>query len=82
MTHCGKWEYTFYPASTTRAPGDIKDALNDHGREGWELCITAQLKEGRTSFLNDRLRKVDLGTATPGSSPNYARNPGPRLLLA
>jgi hypothetical protein len=57
MTHCGKWEYTFYPASTTRAPGDIKDALNDHGREGWELCITAQLQGGPYFILKRPLEE-------------------------
>jgi hypothetical protein len=33
-----KWEYDFIVFELEKGPKIIKEALNTHGEEGWELC--------------------------------------------
>jgi hypothetical protein len=32
-----KWEYRLFPVGLDRADQIIEDALNKHGRDGWEV---------------------------------------------
>jgi hypothetical protein len=39
-----KWEYYFYSVGLERDTGNIQEALDDLGNEGWELVTCYQME--------------------------------------
>ena len=47
-----KWEYRLFPVGLDRADQIIEDALNKHGRDGWE--VVSVYKSGFRVFVLKR----------------------------
>ena len=51
-----EWEYRLYSVDPERSEDNIEEALNDFGRDGWEL-VTSYLSSLRLRFVFKRTRR-------------------------